>query len=95
LGTIQKIAGLFFSFLGIGFVVLASISLLPAAGKPNLLGYFGVCSFAPVGTIILFLLSAIFFLLSFKVLKCHSRAAELAEIVVQNAHAHRIILGGN
>jgi len=84
LGTIQKIAGLFFSFLGIGFVVLASITLLPAAdSKPNLLCYFGVCSFAPESTITLFILSAIFFLLNFKVLKRHSRAPELAETVVQ------------
>lgn len=48
--------------IGVGFAVLALITLLPAAAsKPNRLGYFGVCSFAPISTAILFILSSIFF----------------------------------
>ncbi len=71
MGMIQKIAGLFylvlFTFFGIGFGVLALITLLPAAAsKPNFLVYYGVCSFAPVSTIILLVLCAVFLLLSFK-----------------------------
>jgi len=65
---IKKIIGLFISsFFGIGFVVLALITLLPAdASKTNLLGYYGVCSFVPISTTILFVLPAILLLISFK-----------------------------
>ncbi len=68
----EKIVGLFylalFSFLGIGFVVLALITLVPNpdASKPNFLGYYTHCSFVPVSTITLFILSAVFSLLGFK-----------------------------
>ena len=42
------------SFLGVGFIALAIITLLPsAASKANLLGYFGVCSWAPNSTVML------------------------------------------
>jgi len=42
------------SFLGVGFIALAIITLLPAAAsKANLLGYFGVCSWAPNSTVML------------------------------------------
>ena len=37
-----------------------------AASKPNKLGYYGVCSFAPVSTMILFVLSAAFIVLLIK-----------------------------
>jgi len=55
LGTITKTAGLIFSgFFSIGFSALALITILPAAAsKPNLLGYHGVCSFAPNSTAML------------------------------------------
>jgi hypothetical protein len=55
LGTITRTAGLIFSgFFGIGFGALALITLLPAAAsKPSLLGYHGVCAFAPRSTVIL------------------------------------------
>jgi len=54
-------------FFGIGFAVLALITLLPAtASKLNRLGYYGVCSFAPVSTMILFVLSAAFIVLLIK-----------------------------
>jgi len=61
-------ASLFVSgFFGIGFVVLALITLLPAeASKLNRLGYYGVCSFAPVSTLILSVLSAAFLVLLIK-----------------------------
>jgi hypothetical protein len=61
MGKISKIIGLIFSgFFSIGFVLLAIITMLPAeASKPNLLGYYGVCSFAPKSTAILILISAV------------------------------------
>jgi len=60
LGTITRTAGLIFSgFFSIGFGVLALITLLPAAAsKPNLLGYHGVCSFAPNSTAMLTVFAA-------------------------------------
>jgi hypothetical protein len=82
---IRKIVGLFSSgVFGIGFVAMALITLLPAAAsKPNRLGYFSVCSYAPISTIILLFLSAISMLLSYKVLKSLKRS-EMAKIVVKN-----------
>jgi hypothetical protein len=52
---ITRAAGIISSgFFSLGFGVLAIITLLPAtASKPNLLGYYGVCSFAPSSTAIL------------------------------------------
>jgi hypothetical protein len=60
LGTITRTAGLIFSgFFSIGFGVLALITLLPAtASKPDLLGYYGVCSFAPNSTAMLTVFAA-------------------------------------
>jgi hypothetical protein len=60
LGTITRTTGLIFSgFFSIGFVVLALITLLPApASKPNLLGYYGICSFAPNSTAMLTVFAA-------------------------------------
>lgn len=70
MGIVKKIAGLFSSFLGIGFVALASITLLPAAAsRPNRLGYYGVCSYAPVSTMILLIFSVVFMLLGYEVIK--------------------------
>jgi hypothetical protein len=43
----------------IWFGVLALITLLPAtASRPNLLGYYGVCSFAPNSTAMLTVFAA-------------------------------------
>lgn len=56
-------------FFGIGFVSLALITLLPAeASKPNLLGYYGVCSWAPNSTCILvfFAAASLFLALRFR-----------------------------
>lgn len=60
MGEITRTAGLILSgFFGIGFVALAVISLLPAAAsKPNLLGYYSVCSWAPNSTAILVIFTA-------------------------------------
>lgn len=63
-------------FFGIGFGALAFITLLPAtASKPNLFGYYGVCSFAPGSTTILLILSAVFTLLGLKVVKNQTQLA--------------------
>lgn len=60
MGAITRTAGLILSgFFGIGFFALSMITLLPAtASKPNLLGYYGVCSFAPKSTAILIVFAA-------------------------------------
>lgn len=60
MGTTTRTAGLIFSgFFSIGFGVLALITLLPAtANKPNLLGYYGVCSYAPNSTAMLAVFAA-------------------------------------
>ena len=60
MGVITRTAGLIFSgFFGIGFIALSLITLLPAtASKPNLLGYYSVCSFAPKSTAILIVFAA-------------------------------------
>jgi hypothetical protein len=61
MGVITRKAGAVFSgFFGIGFVALSLITLLPAtASKPNLLGYYGVCSWAPCSTVILGIIAAL------------------------------------
>lgn len=70
--------------IGVGFAVLALITLLPAAAsKPNRLGYFGVCSFAPISTAILFILSSIFLIIRYKESKS-LRRSEMRKIVVKN-----------
>ena len=52
--TKRKAGAMFSGFFGIGFVALSMITLLPAtASKQNLLGYYGVCSWAPCSTAIL------------------------------------------
>ena len=52
--TKRKAGAVFSGFFGVGFVALSLITLLPAsASKPNLLGYYGVCSWAPRSTTIL------------------------------------------
>jgi hypothetical protein len=58
--TITRTAKFIFSgFFSIGFGVLALITLLPAtASRPNLLGYYGVCSFAPNSTAMLTVFAA-------------------------------------
>jgi hypothetical protein len=55
MGIMTRKAGAVFSgFFGVGFVALSLITLLPAtASKPNFLGYYGVCSWAPCSTVIL------------------------------------------
>ena len=71
MGIVRKASGIVFSaFFGLGFAALAVITLLPAtASKLNLLGYYGVCSFAPASTIMLSALAAFFVLLGLKMLE--------------------------
>jgi hypothetical protein len=66
---IRRTFGLISSgLLGVGFVAMALITLLPAAAsKLNRLGYYSVCSYAPVSTVILFILSAVFLLIGYGV----------------------------
>ncbi len=71
MGIIIRTAGIIFSgFFSIGFGVLAFITLLPAtASKPNLLGYYGVCSFAPNSTAMLTVFAAASLILALRLRK--------------------------
>ena len=49
----------FFSFMGVGFLVLSVFTLIPAeASKANSLGYYSICSYSPISSIILLSLAA-------------------------------------
>ena len=69
MGSIKKTAGLIVSgFFSLGFIVLATITLLPAeASKANHLGYYGACSFAPNSTLALIAMAAASLLIAFKI----------------------------
>ena len=69
MGTITRTASLIVSgFFGIGFVALAMITLLPAeASKPNLLGYYDVCSWAPNSTAMLVVFAAASLILALRI----------------------------
>lgn len=71
MGIISRKAGAVFSgFFGVGFVSLSLITLLPAtASKPNLLGYYGVCSWAPYSTAILGTIAVLSLLLTIRLWK--------------------------
>ena len=57
----------FTGFMGVGFIVLCIITLIPdEASKLNGLGYYSVCSFVPISTGILLVLSAAFLLLAWR-----------------------------
>lgn len=66
---IRRIAGLLTSGLfGTGFVTMALITLLPSdASKPNMLGYYSVCSYTPISTLILISLSALFIMIGYSI----------------------------
>jgi hypothetical protein len=50
----------FFSFMGLGFLVLSVFTLIPShASKLNRLGYSSICSYSPISTILLLVLSAV------------------------------------
>jgi hypothetical protein len=53
--VITRTAGILVSgFFSVGFVALGLITLLPAvSSKPNLIGYYSVCAFAPASSSIL------------------------------------------
>ena len=60
-------------FFGLGFLVLAIITLLPAeASKPNLLGYYSVCSWAPNSTILLIVAAVISLIIAFRTKRMNS-----------------------
>ena len=71
MGTITRTAGLIFSgFFGLGFIALALITLLPAtASKPNQLGYYSVCSWAPNSTALLIIFAALSFIIALRIRK--------------------------
>jgi len=67
---IKMFAVFLISVAGIASAVSAIWTILPEeASKPCFLGYYAHCSFAPVSTIILLGLAAVFFLLDYKLLK--------------------------
>ncbi|MBN1961285.1 MAG: hypothetical protein JW841_10085 [Deltaproteobacteria bacterium] len=53
----------FFLVLSVSSMLLAVITIIPSPGasKPSLLGYYAVCSFAPISTLIFVVISAIFY----------------------------------
>ena len=65
---IRRSTGLIISgLLSVGFFAMALITLLPAeASKPNRVGYYSVCSFSPISTLILLIFSAIFILIVYR-----------------------------
>jgi hypothetical protein len=69
LRTTTRIVGLTLSgFFGIGFTAMSLMTLLPAtASKPNLLGYYGVCSFAPMSTALLIVFAAVSMFIALKI----------------------------
>lgn len=49
------------------FIILALLTLLPwGASRPNYLGYYSICSFTPISTIILFLIALVFYIVESK-----------------------------
>jgi predicted membrane channel-forming protein YqfA (hemolysin III family) len=70
--------------IGVGFSILALITLMPAAAsKSNRLGFYSVCAFAPISTAILFILSSTFWKIGIKESK-RQRHSEMTKIVVNN-----------
>ena len=50
----------FFSFMGLGFLALSVFTLIPShASKLNRLGYYSICSYSPISTMILLALSVV------------------------------------
>ena len=61
-------------FLGLVFVTLSLVTLLPAdASKPNLLGYYSLYSWVPNSTAILFSLALVTFLFALRIKSRYSR----------------------
>lgn len=57
----------FTSLMGVGFIALSVVTLIPEqASKPNRLGYYSVCSYAPISTAILLAISAALLIASYK-----------------------------
>jgi hypothetical protein len=57
----------FTSLMGVGFTALSVMTLIPEqASRPNRLGYYSVCSYAPISTAILLAISTAFLLSSYR-----------------------------
>jgi hypothetical protein len=57
----------FFSFMGLGFMALSVFTLIPSeASKVNRLGYYSICSYSPISSIILLSLASVSILIAFK-----------------------------
>ena len=53
--------------IAIVFIMLTLLTLLPwGVSKPNYLGYYSICSFTPISTIILFLMALVFYIVGSK-----------------------------
>ena len=83
MSTITRVVGVvqtaFMSLMGVGFVALSAITLIPEeASKLNRLGYYSVCSFAPVSTAILFTLSVAFLFVSYSKYMCLNNDTRLS-----------------
>jgi hypothetical protein len=69
-----KIGPIISGFLGLVFVTLSIVTLLPAdASKPNLLGYYSLCSWVPNSTVILFSLALVSFLFALRIKSGYTR----------------------
>lgn len=65
----------FFSFMGLGFLVLSVFTLIPAeASKLNRLGYYSICSYSPISSIILLSLAAVSIRITLKKYGAHTRS---------------------
>ena len=69
MGPISRIASILVSgFFSVGFVALSLITLLPAvSSKPNLIGYYGVCTFAPASTCILIVFALVSLIVAIRI----------------------------
>jgi hypothetical protein len=83
LGVITRTAGILVSgFFSVGFVALSLITLLPAvSSKPNLMGYYGVCSFAPASTCILIVFALVSLIVTIRI---RNRSLRLPQSGSQN-----------
>lgn len=70
-------------FLGLVFVLLSLITLLPAeASKPNLLGYYSLCSWVPNSTAILFSLAFASFVFALRIKRGYTRESMFTEVKI-------------
>ena len=64
----------FFSFMGLGFLTLSVFTLIPAeASKVNRLGYYSICSYSPISSIILLSLAIVMVRMAFRKTRVSSK----------------------